>query len=124
MSATLDRHRKTPADFGRERAGWTLGRVASVLTGGLLALCSLGLIGGGGYLLSVATSNGGWLALGHATYQTDGYAESTVTQPSLPWIAGGLLAGAVALGVGAALLIVKPLRRVGGRATSPAQPTW
>jgi hypothetical protein len=236
MSATLDRHRNTPADFRRERAGWTLGRVASVLTGGLLALCSLGLIAGGGYLLSAATGNGGWLALGHGTYQTDGYAvatdpedwgtatyafgtvdkvriritpsdattpvfvgmarpadvqrylsgvqhvtahgapgyrvtytqhdgqapatppanavpwtvqatgtgtqtlefdaqqqrgdqvavvmnadgsrsvsgraESTVTQPSLPWIASGLLAGAVALGVGAALLIVKPVRRV------------
>jgi hypothetical protein len=40
----------------------------------LLALCSLGLIAGGGYLLSAATSNGGWLALGHGTYQTDGYA--------------------------------------------------
>lgn len=225
--------------LGRERAGWTPGRVVSVLTGGLLALCSLGLIVAGGYLLSAATSNGGRLALGHGTYQTDSYAvatdpedwstatyafgavdkvrirvipgdattpvfvgmarpadvrrylrgvqyvtvhrapgyrvtytqhdgqapaappanavpwtvqatgtgtqtlefgaqqqrgdqvvvvmnadgsrsvsgraESAVTQPSLPWIASGLLAGGVALGVGAALLIVRPVRRVRGR---------
>jgi hypothetical protein len=238
MRATLDRNPNTPTGFGRERAGWTLGRVASVLTGGVLALCSLGLIAVGGYLLSAATSNGGWLALGHGTYQTGSYAvaadpedwgtatyalgtvdkvrirvtpsdattpvfvgmarpddvqhylggvehvtaheapgyrvtytqhpgqaparppahavpwtvqatgtgtqalefdaqqlrgdqvavvmnadgsrsvsgraESAVTQPSLPWIAGGLLAGAVALGVGAVLLIVKPVRRVRG----------
>ncbi|HZD70947.1 MAG TPA: hypothetical protein VFA45_19235 [Actinomycetes bacterium] len=239
MRATLDRNPTTPAGFGRERAGWTFGRVVSVLTGGVLALCSLGLIAVGGYLLSAATSNGGWLALGHGTYQSDSYAvatdpqdwgtatyalgtvdkvrirvtpsdpatpvfvgmarpadlerylrgvqhvtahgapgyrvtytqhpgqapatppahavpwtvqatgtgtqtltfdaqqqrgdqvavvmnadgsrslsgraESTITQPSLPWIAGGLLAGGVAVGVGAALLIVKPVRRVRGR---------
>ena len=239
MRATLDRNPNTPAGLGRARAGWTLGRVVSVLTGGVLALCALGLIAVGGYLLSAATSNGGWLALGHGSYQTDSYAvatdpedwgtatyafgavdkvrirvtpshattpvfvgtarpddlerylrgvqyvtahgapgyrvtyaqhpgqapatppahavpwtvqatgtgtqtlefdaqqqrgdqvvvvmnadgsrslsgraESAVTQPSLPWIASGLLAGAVALGVGAALLIVKPVRRVRGR---------
>jgi len=74
MRATLDRYPNTPTGFGRERAEWTLGRVASVLTGGVLALCSLGLIAVGGYLLSAATSNGGWLALGHGTYQTGSYA--------------------------------------------------
>jgi hypothetical protein len=239
MRATLNRDPNTLPALGRERAGWTLGRVVSVLTGGLLALCSLGLIVGGGYLLSAATSNGGWLALGHGTYRTDSYAvatdpedwstttyalgaadkvrirvipsdattpvfvgmarpddvqrylrgvahvtahgapgyrvtytrqdgqapatppahaipwtvqatgtgtqvleidaqqqrgdqvavvmnadgsrsvsgraESTVTQPSLPWIASGLLAGGVALGAGAAVLIVTPVRRVRGR---------
>ena len=45
----------------------------------------------------------------------NGAAKSSVTQPSLSWIAGGMLAGAVALGVGAVLLIVKPVRRVRGR---------
>jgi hypothetical protein len=207
----------------------------SVVTGGLLALCSLGLIVAGGYLLGATTSNSGWLALGHGTYATDSYAvatdpedwstatyalgavdkvrvriapsdattpmfvgmarpadvqlylrgvqhvtahgapgyhvtytqhpgrapatppahavpwtvqatgtgtqtlefdaqqrgnqvvvvmnadgsrsvsgraESAVTRPSLAWIAGGLLAGAVALGVGAVLLVVEPVRRV------------
>jgi len=44
-----------------------------------------------------------------------GRAESAVTRPSLTWIAGGLLAGAVALGVGAVLLVVEPVRRVRGR---------
>jgi hypothetical protein len=44
-----------------------------------------------------------------------GRAESAVTQPSLPWIATGLLAGGVALGAGTAVLIVKPVRRVRGR---------
>jgi hypothetical protein len=210
-----------------------------VLTGAVLALCSLGLIAAGGYLLSAASSNGGWLALGHGTYQTGSYAvandpedwgtatyalgavdkvrirvtpsdattpvfvgmarpddverylggvqhvtahgapgsrvtytrhdgqapatpparavpwtvqatgtgtqtlefdaqqlrgdqvavvmnadgsrsvsgraESAVTQPSLPWIASGLLAAAVAVGAGAALLVVKPVRRARGR---------
>ena len=239
MRATLNRNPNTPAGLGRERAGWTLGRVASVLTGGVLAMCSLGLIAVGGYLLSAATSNGGWLALGHGSYATGSYAvvtdpenwsaktyalgavdkvrirvtpsdattpvfvgiarsadverylsgvehvtahaapgysvtytqhggqvpatpparavpwtvqatgtgtqtvefdarkvrgdqvavvmnadgsrsvsgraESGVTQPSLPSIASGLLAGGVALGAGAVLLIVKPVRRVKGR---------
>jgi hypothetical protein len=54
-----------------------LGRAVSVLTGGLLVLCSLGLIAVGGFLLSAATSNGGWLALGHGTYATDSYAVAT-----------------------------------------------
>ena len=235
MRAALDRDPNAPEGFGRARAGWTPGRVGAVLTGGVLALCSLGLIAAGGFLLSAATSNGGWLALGHGDYQTDsyamandpedwgtatfalgavdkvrirvtprdattpvfvgmarpddverylrgvqhvtahgapgsrvtytrhdgqapatppahavpwtvqatgtgtqtlefdaqqqrgdqvavvmnadgsrsvsGHAESAVTQPSLPWIASSLLAAAVAVGVGAALLIVKPARR-------------
>ena len=51
-----------------------------MVTGGLLALCSLGLIAAGGYLLSAATSNGGWLALGHGSYQTGGYAVATDPQ--------------------------------------------
>jgi hypothetical protein len=239
MRATLDRDPNTLPGSGRERAGWTLGRVASVVAGGLLALGSLGLVTAGGYLLSAATGNGGWVALGHGSYQTDsyavatdpadwgtatyalgavdkvrirvtpsdpatpvfvglarpddvqrylggvryvtahgapgyrvtytghdgqapatppasavpwtvqatgtgtqtlefdaqqlrgdqvavvmnadgspsvsGHAESAVTQPSLPWVASGLLAGAVAFGAAAVLLIVTPVRRARGR---------
>lgn len=65
MRTTPDRYADAPAGLDRMHTGWTLGRVVSVVTGGLLALCSLGLIVVGGYLLSVATTNGGWLALGH-----------------------------------------------------------
>jgi hypothetical protein len=75
MRATLNRNSSTAAGFGRKRAGWTVGRVASVLAGGVIALCSLGLITAGGYLLTAATSNSGWLALGHGSYAT----------PSEPW---------------------------------------
>jgi hypothetical protein len=92
MRATLNRNPNTPAGFGRERAGWTLGRVASVLTGGILAMCSLGLIAVGGYLLRAATSNGGWLALGHGSYATSSYA--VVTDPE-NWSAKTYALGAV-----------------------------
>jgi len=51
----------------------------------------------------------------NGSQSVSGRAESAATQPSLPWIASGLLAGGVALGVGAVLLIVKPVRRVRGR---------
>jgi len=77
MRATLDRYPEALPGSGRARAGWTPGRIVSVLTGGLLVLCSLGLIVAGGYLLSAATGNGGWVALGHGTYQTDSYAVAT-----------------------------------------------
>jgi hypothetical protein len=79
MNATLSRNLDTRADIGQSRAGWTFGRIMSVLAGSLLALCALGLIAGGGYLLSAATSDGGWVELGHGTYQTDTYA--VVTEP-------------------------------------------
>lgn len=45
-----------------------------------------------------------------------GKAESLVTQPSLLWIASGLLAGGVVLAAGALLLIVKPVRQSRARA--------
>lgn len=239
MNAILHRNPNASAGFGGAPAGWTLGRIASVLAGGVLALSALGLVGAGGYLLSQAAGDGGWLALGHGDYGTNSYAvvtepedwgnqsyvfdtvdkvrvrvtpadattpvfvgmarpddverylsgveyvtahgapnyhvtytehqgqapatppaqavpwtvqatgtgiqtlefdaqqqrgdqvmvvmnadgspsmsgkaESAATQPSLPWIAGGLLAGGVILAAGAALLIVMPFRRVRGQ---------
>ncbi|HEY7031405.1 MAG TPA: hypothetical protein VH482_08775 [Thermomicrobiales bacterium] len=240
MKATLSRDFNMPARIGQQPAEWPLRRVLSVLAGSALVLCSLGLIAAGGYLLTEATSDGGWLSLGHGTYETDSYAvvtepadwssqtyalgtvdkvrirvtpsndttpvfvgmarsddvarylgdvrhvtvhgasnyrvtytqhdgqapagppagavpwtvqttgtgsqtlefdareqpgdqvlvvmnadgspsvngkaESLVTQPSLPWVAGGLLVAGVVLAAGAALLVVKPLRRLRGDA--------
>ena len=75
MTATLKRNANRPAGFGRERPGWTRGRLASVLAGSVLGLCSLGLLGVGGYALSATTSNGGWVELGHGTLQP----------PPTPW---------------------------------------
>ena len=69
-----------------------LGRVMAMLTGCLLARCSLGLIAAGGYLLNAATSNGGWLALGHGTYQTNSYA---VASDPADWSTATWLLGAV-----------------------------
>jgi hypothetical protein len=77
MTSTLDPTLGTPAGPARTRSGWTSGRVVAMLIGALLALCSLGLLAGGGYLLSAATGDDGWLALGHGAYRTDGYAVAT-----------------------------------------------
>lgn len=55
----------------RTRAGWTGGRVVSVVVGGVLALCSLAALGGGGVL----AVGGVELGLGaHGRYHTPGYA--------------------------------------------------
>jgi hypothetical protein len=80
MKALLSRPLATPARSGQQRVGWPRRRVLSLLVGSVLALCSLGPIGAGGYLLTEATSNGGWLSLGHGAYETDGYA--VVTEPT------------------------------------------
>jgi len=187
MRATLDRNPNTPAASGRARAGWTLGRVVSVLTGGY-ALGTVGKVriritpsdattpvfvgmarpddvqrylrgvqhvtahGAPGYRVTYTQHDGRapatppahavpWTVqatgTGTQTLAFDaqqqrgdqvvvvmnadgsrsvrGRAESAVTQPSLPWIASGLLAGGLVLGVGAVLLIVKPVRRARGR---------
>src|SRR5690349_8407322 len=79
MKATLDHDLNMPATGGQFRTGWTLWRMTSLLLGSVLVLCSLALIVGGGYLLSAATSDAGWLKLGHGTYETDSYA--VITEP-------------------------------------------
>jgi hypothetical protein len=81
MRATLSRNADTFPALGQGRVGWTPGRIVAVLVGGLFALGALGLIVAGGYLLSAASSNGGWLDLGHGTYGTESYA--VITEPAV-----------------------------------------
>ena len=74
--------------------GWTAGRVIAVVAGSLLALVSLGLLGGGGTLLwaSHALRQDGYVTTGTATYSARGYA--IASEPvSLGW--GVLLTGLV-----------------------------
>lgn len=60
-----------PEARARARAGWTAGRVVSVVVGTVLALCSLGVLAGGGVL----AVGGVELGLGaHGRYHTPGYA--------------------------------------------------
>jgi hypothetical protein len=80
MKATLGQDLSRPAGISRSQSGWTAGRILALLGGSVLVLCSLVLIGGGGYLLAEATSDGGWVDLGHGTYRTDSYA--VVTEPA------------------------------------------
>jgi hypothetical protein len=56
-------------------AGWTPGRVIALVAGSVLALVSLGLLGGGAALAwADAQQQGGYLTTGTATYSTSGYA--------------------------------------------------
>jgi hypothetical protein len=74
--------------------GWTVGRVVAVVTGSVLALLSLGLLGGGGTLLwaGLALRHDGYVTTGTATYSTTGYAVAS-ERVSLSW--GLLLTGLV-----------------------------
>jgi hypothetical protein len=76
----------------RKTNGWTGGRIAAVIVGGVLAVVALGLIVTGALALGAANSNDGWVSLGHGTYRTDGYA--VVTDP-VDWSAQNYVAGAV-----------------------------
>jgi Domain of unknown function (DUF4389) len=57
-------------------SGWTTGRIISVVIGAVLALCSLGLLGGGAAATWATTAHrhGGYVDLGTQTYRTAGYA--------------------------------------------------
>jgi hypothetical protein len=79
LKATLSRTIDARTTIDQPRAGWTIGRLSAVVVGSVLALSALALIIDGGYLLSAATSDGGWLKLGHGSYATDSYA--VVTEP-------------------------------------------
>lgn len=74
--------------------GWTVGRVVTLVIGSVLALVSLGLLGGGGALLwaDLALRHDGYVTTETATYSTAGYA--LASKPvSLGW--GLLLTGLV-----------------------------
>ena len=83
---------------GQPGGGWTAGRVIAMVVGSLLALISLGLLGGGGTLLwaDQALRQDGYVTTGTVTYSTTGYA--LASEPvNLGW--GWLLAGDVRLRV-------------------------
>jgi hypothetical protein len=56
--------------------GWTAGRIVAVVAGSVLALVSLGLLGGGAALMwaDQALRHDGYVTTGTATYSTTGYA--------------------------------------------------
>jgi hypothetical protein len=78
----------------QQPGGWTVGRVISVVIGSLLALISLGLLGGGGTLMwaDQALRQDGYVTTGTATYSTTGYALAS-GRMDLGW--GWLLTGVV-----------------------------
>jgi hypothetical protein len=60
--------------------GWTGGRIASVVAGAVLILCSVGLLGGSGVALWAQTNrHNGYADLGTATYSVPGYAIASDT---------------------------------------------
>ena len=81
------------------RAGWTPARIVSVVTGLLLALCSLGLLGAGGVALWAGTTqrHGGDIDLGTWSYRSTGYAVVSSTA-DLYGATGGLPAARSLLG--------------------------
>lgn len=78
----------------RPGSGWTAGRVITVVIGSVLALVSLGLLGGGGTLLwaDQALRQDGYVTTGTATYSTTGYALAS-ERVDLGW--GWLLTGLI-----------------------------
>ncbi len=78
----------------RPGGGWTAWRVVTVIIGSLLAMVSLGLLGGGGTLLwaGQALRHDGYVTTGTSTYSTTGYA-LTSGRVNLGW--GLLLTGLV-----------------------------
>lgn len=81
------------------RAGWTAARVVSAVSGALLALCSLGLLGAGGVAAwaSATQRHGGAVDLGTWSYRSPGYAVVSSTA-DLYGATGGLPAPRSLLG--------------------------
>ena len=62
------------------RGGWTGGRILAAVAGAVLALCSVGLLGGSGVALwAQANRHGGYADLGTASYSVPGYAIASDT---------------------------------------------
>ena len=84
-------------------AGWTAGRIISVVAGAVLVLLSLGLLGGGGAALwaQATQRHGGYVDLGTTTYRTAGYAVASETvslhADTRGWDAASALFGTVRL---------------------------
>jgi hypothetical protein len=81
------------------RAGWTTARIISAVTGLLLALCSLGVLGAGGVALwaSMTQRHSGDIGLGSWSYRSTGYAVVSSTA-GLYGATGGLPAPRSLLG--------------------------
>ena len=108
-----------PAAPERPPCGWTAGRVAAAVAGAVLALVSLGLLGGGAAMMwaDQAMRDDGYLTTGISTYSTSGYA--LASQPlELGW--GWLVTGLI----GDVRVRVTPVQPWAAWCSSPsAQPT-
>jgi hypothetical protein len=81
-------------DMQRPPGGWTAGRIAAVVAGAVLALVSLGLLGGGAAMMwaDQAMRDDGYLATGTSTYSTGGYAlASQPVELGWGWLMSGLI---------------------------------
>ena len=75
MAADLPRRTGVSEPGMPARKGWTPGRIIALAAGSVLAVISLGLLGGGAVLTWVDhQQQGGYLTTGTATYSTGGYA--------------------------------------------------
>jgi hypothetical protein len=111
--------------------GWTAGRVVTLVIGSLLALVSLGLVGGGATLVwaDLALRHDGYVTTETAAYSTTGYALAS-ERVSLGW--GLLLTGLVgevrvrvtaASPDGAVFVAIGPADRVAGYLSGTAYAT-
>jgi Domain of unknown function (DUF4389) len=76
LPEAADLRQAAPRGPGR----WTGGRIAAVVAGAVLVLCSVGLFGGSGVALwAQANRHGGYADLGTATYSVPGYAIASDT---------------------------------------------
>jgi hypothetical protein len=76
----LPEHGSLPPASSPAPGRWTGGRIASVVIGAVLVLCSMGLLGGSGVALWAQTNrHGGYASFGTASYSVPGYAIASDT---------------------------------------------